>query len=153
MLFNHKEEAMHKQRIAVMVAALLGIIATFLPWATIPLVGTIAGSEVTFLTLGLCAVALILALLGDRSQPVASGMRIGIAVLGLLTGAYGAYQIMDMNKAVDRMAGMEGGAEIASGAAVGIGLYLVIAAGFLLLILPFMLGSRDAVTPVATSPA
>jgi uncharacterized membrane protein YuzA (DUF378 family) len=152
MLFNHKEEAMHKQRIAVMVAALLGIIATFLPWATVAGV-TITGSQVTYITLGLCAIALILALLGDRSQPVASGMRIGIAVLGLLTGAYGAYQIMDMNKAVDRMAGMEGGAEIASGAAVGIGLYLVIAAGFLLLILPFMLGSRDAVTPVATSPA
>ncbi len=61
---------MHKQRLAVIVAAAVGVIALFLPWmsvsmsflGSIKLSGTDAGGWIPF---ALCAVAGVLAFLGD----------------------------------------------------------------------------------------
>jgi hypothetical protein len=154
MLFNYKEEAMHKQRLAAMIAAAIGMIATFLPWVTGSMVGSVAGTVGDgWISFGLFAIALILALLGDRTQPMVGGRRMGVAILGLLTAVYGVWKMMDFKSTFDSVSGTELGAEIASSFAIGIGVYLVIAAGALLLILPFMLGGRSADPPVVTSPA
>ncbi|MGB1104071.1 MAG: hypothetical protein ACPG21_10640 [Crocinitomicaceae bacterium] len=67
---------MHKQRLAVMIAAGVGVISTFLPWVTVSLfgfstsvngIGTWQGILVFLLSVG----AGVLAFLGDdRNKPI-----------------------------------------------------------------------------------
>jgi len=70
---------MNKQRIALIVASVIGMLAVFMPWASIPIVGTLnglkAGGEgsgtIGYLTLLFFAVSLLIALIGDKKLLVA----------------------------------------------------------------------------------
>src|SRR5688572_4929719 len=113
---------MHKQRIGVLVAAALGMIATFLPWLHAPIVGTVAGTVGDgWVSFALFAIALILAILGNRSLSMSSGNRMGAVVLGLLAAVYGIWKYMSFNDLSSEIGSSPGTDEILSTMSVGIG--------------------------------
>jgi len=68
---------MHKQRLAIIIASVIGILSVFMPWANVPIRGSInameqfgdAGSFGVKIIL-LFAVPIVLAFLGDRTKPM-----------------------------------------------------------------------------------
>lgn len=57
---------MNKQRLAILILAGLGALATFMPWVKAPIVGTINGTKGDgWITLALFAVPLVISLLND----------------------------------------------------------------------------------------
>ena len=65
---------MHKQRLAIVIAAALGIVATFLPWVNIAFLGSVTGTNGDgWFTLILFIAALVIGLLKDKSAPVTGG--------------------------------------------------------------------------------
>lgn len=130
---------MHKQRVAMVSAAGAGMLGTFLPWIHVPFLGSIAGSAGDgWITFALYLLALVLALLGDRGAPRSGGPLLGALAAGLLASAIGLWKIVDVKLSMsgdpNPMAQM-----IASAASIGIGLYVVIAAGVVLAVLALRL--------------
>jgi len=125
---------MHKQRIATLISASLGILACFLPWFNVPLFGSIAGVRADGGSVLLAAFALpvLIALLGERKCPIPIALVAVASILGTVAGAEGLLKIIDFNQALGKVGDSAGvfGEAIRSAASVGIGLYLVVAAGF-----------------------
>ena len=60
---------MNKQRLAILIVAGLGALATFMPWVKAPIVGTINGTKGDgWITLVLFAVPLVISLLNDKTK-------------------------------------------------------------------------------------
>jgi hypothetical protein len=133
---------MHASRIALVIASALGMLCTFLPWASAPIVGSIYGTRGDgWISFVLCAVGLLLSLAGARqsAQPVAS------AVISTLCGAgaaaVGLFNLINLENKL---------AESPFGAAVSIGpgMYLLILAGAAMTLLPNILRGRTQVRVV-----
>lgn len=130
-------DAFSKQRVAIVITACLGAMATFLPWAHAPIVGSVAGSQGDgWFTLLLFAPALIVAFLGDVRKPLENPARFIASLASALAGAIGAYKIVQWNINMAKVAeDLQGNpfAELATTATrIGVGLYLLTAAGFAL---------------------
>lgn len=129
---------MHKQKIVIIIAALIGGIGTFLPWAEIPFVGSINGTEGDgWITLGLFAVPLLLALLSKSDHSLRSVKLVIASITSLLAAGVG---LIDLNE----MTSTTGGDDIFSALVgeminVGPGLYVIIVAGIALPVLAFLL--------------
>ena len=124
---------MSKQKIGMLVAAAIGMVATFLPWASVgPM--TISGSKGDgWLTFGLFAIALIVTLLaGRKTGQLGTGALIGATVPALLAFVLG---IVKYGQIGDAGGGL---------ATVGIGIFVVIGAGVLFPILGFVLKGKPA---------
>ena len=136
---------MHKQKIAILITGLIGGIGTFLPWAEVPFLGTINGTEGDgWITLGLFAVPLILALTG-QSQVSLKGTKLIIAsVASFIAAIIGFIDLNDITS-------LTGGNDMISQmmgdmVSVGSGLYVIIIAGIALPILAFALKGSDIPT-------
>ncbi len=119
---------MNKQRLFILGAAVLGIVASFLPWITLPF-GSVSGLKGDgWLTLILFLVPTIISILGNRNARLSrTNLYISMGP-ALLAGLLGLYKIIDFNSSLP-----DGDNPIALGVrsamSVGIGLYLVVAAG------------------------
>jgi hypothetical protein len=138
---------MHKQRIAILLIAAAGMAGTFLPWLTFG--GLFEGVSIHgvfgdgLITLGLFAVAAVIALLGDRQRSWQGGGFIAITIPALLASALGIYHIVDLY--VKRSsASASGEIDLFALANPGVGLYLVAAAGIALVATAFALQGRPA---------
>jgi hypothetical protein len=125
----------HRQRIAILLIAAVGTAGTFLPWMTIA--GASVGSPGNdgWITLGLFAAAAVTALAGDRRSSWRGGGFIAVAVPALLASAVGVYHFA--NLALRRPA--PGEINLLALASPGVGLYLVTAAGIVLVAAAFAL--------------
>ena len=147
---------MNKQKIVLVVIAAVGILATFMPWVNVPIVGSINGTQgggPGWITLGLFAVALVVSLLGDRSKALISPNLYGVVLPGAIAAIYAIYKIVKFRSA---MGDMDGGdnpfaAALGSSVSVGVGLYLVALVGIALVIVPFVL--KDETTSITGSSA
>ncbi len=82
---------LHPQRLVTSIAAAVGGIATFLPWATVPILGTIDGTVGDgWITLGLFAGVVAAAMFGQRSQQMAGFAQLGGGVLSTIAGGVAA---------------------------------------------------------------
>jgi hypothetical protein len=128
---------MHKQRIGIVVAAAVGMLATFLPWATVPFLGSISGTAGDgFITLILFLVALLMGVLGDKNT-VVTGVKSTVAMLaGALAAVVGIYEIFNISS----IAGEAGALGKAIG--VGFGVYLVIICGIAVIAVGFVLKDK-----------
>jgi hypothetical protein len=71
----------HKQRLAILMAAGLGMVATFLPWWYVPIIGAISGTKGDgWLTLALFAPAVIATLLDCTSLPMLESLRLAAII-------------------------------------------------------------------------
>jgi hypothetical protein len=153
---------MHIQRMMVVAGASVGLIATLLPWLNSAILEMFIGTGGWgYVTVALSSLALVIALLGDRKQPLKLwGLGITtVCGLGLL-GA-GVYLVVNIKKAVegfgDGLGGalgdqVPGGGDMARGMGrmlsggidVGYGLYVLIAGGAILTVLPLLFRRKKA---------
>ena len=134
---------MHKQRLAIVVCALIGIIAVFLPWVSISMFGesmslnllneawegfaAVAG----FISIALFAVAAVVAVLKEKSGPILSPNHLAAAGCGLLAVVVGLVAMLSQ----------EGAMSFA-----GMGFYLSMLAGVGIAVITFVL-KGDAKKP------
>jgi len=145
-------QAIHPQRIALAVAACLGGAATFMPWANLPIVGNIDGTVGDgWVTLGLFAIALAAAFLGNRSEAVGGFAQLSAIIASVIAAGIGVHKITTLNSLVSQLQG-DAAEETLEGAIGGLmaqsirpqfGLYLLILAGVLCPLLLMMLRPRQ----------
>jgi len=116
--------AMNKQRIAIAIASGFGMLATFLPWVSTPLL-SINGANMQdgsgWISFVVFALPLIFVFLGDKAKPLAKAKYV-LAALGLANAIFGISIIALIGERASNL--LLGGA-----ITVGFGLYLVIIAG------------------------
>ena len=138
---------MHKQRIAILLVAAAGMAGAFLPWLTFGELFhgiSIDGPRgAAWITLGLFAMAAVLALVGDRRKSWRGGGFVALTIPALLASALGIYHIVDLY--VKRPSSSPSGEiNLLALANPGVGLYLVAAAGIALVATAFALQGRAA---------
>jgi hypothetical protein len=129
---------MHASRIALIIASALGMLCTFLPWASMPFVGSIYGTRGDgWISFVLCAVGLVLSLAGNRQ----SAQSLASAIVSVLCGvAAAAVGVVDLVNLRNTLADNPFGAAVS----IGPGLYLLIVAGAVMAILPPILRGPTA---------
>ena len=123
---------MHKQRLFIVVAGAIGVIAAFLPWASadlgpfgsISVSGTDGGDG--WILVALCAAAIGLAVSqGDKNNELDAKMKKAVAGLGGVATALMLYEVFDVMSTALVQAGM--------------GLWLGLLAGIGVLAIPFVI--------------
>jgi hypothetical protein len=132
---------MHASRVALVIASVVGMICTFLPWATAPFVGAVYGTRGDgWISLVLCAGAGVFALVGNRRAALRTAALIVSALCGAAAALVGVADIVNLNnKLADN--------PFADAVSVGPGLYLLIVAGVAIAIVPPLLSLRRAPAP------
>lgn len=78
-------KTLHKQRLYVMAAALLGVIAMLLPWVKVPILGSTNGLHGNGVIIFLAFIAAgVLAFLGNQKLPLAKNAWLGVLGAGAL---------------------------------------------------------------------
>ena len=135
---GEKFKEMNKQRLAILIVAGLGALATFLPWAKIP--GGTAPQGECWITLGLFTIAILISLSKDKTESIKGGLLYATMIPGILAVAIGLKYNSEMpEKAIDL--GVEHGGKLT----IGTGLYLVVLAGIALPIVGFLIKEREEV--------
>lgn len=138
---------MHTQRLAMAISAGAGMLATFLPWANVPLLGAIPGTVgdgwFTFVFFG---IVLILTLVGDKKMALDGKGFIGALVVSVLAGAFGLWKIIEFYSTMSQFGGDDPiSAALGSSVSIGIGLYLVVVAAVAVIGCGFVLkGAKKA---------
>ena len=149
---------LHPQRLAVAIAAAVGGVATFLPWATVPIMGTIDGTVGDgWITLGLFAGVVAAALLGQRSQQMAGLAQLGGGILSTIAGGIGVAKILHFRQMIESMKGdaapgsLEGAMKglMANATRLGPGLHVLVIASVAAVIAIVSLRSKREETAVA----
>ena len=123
---------MNKQRFAVIIVALIGLIATFLPWYKIVQLGTISGmSSSGWFTFIMFIIVIILALRKDLHEDLSMGISWSITICSLLASFVVLWKIIDVWFAQEGMFSLGGGMEGILGSQVSIayGAWIVTIAG------------------------
>jgi hypothetical protein len=126
------------QRVVLAIAAALGMLCTFLPWVSAPFVGSVSGTRGDgWITFGLCAVALVIALAGNLRAELVLPAVLSTALIGVVVCLVAIWKIIEINRALPD----EGIGAVVS---VGSGLYLLAFSGVAIALLPSLVQS---VTP------
>ena len=137
---------MNKQRIAMLICAVAGIIATFMPWFNMPLIGSVNGTQANndgWITLALFAVPLLLSMLGNRTKSLEGAMLFIAIAAGLVAAGIAVYRIIDFKNKISPLEDNAFGKMLTSTVSVGAGLYLVAVAGLAVLITAFALKDKQ----------
>jgi hypothetical protein len=119
---------MHKQRIIIIVIAGLGMLATFMPWIKAPIIGSVNGTDGDgWITLVLFAVALVMSLLGDRTQKIKTKKIYIASLVCIIAAVVGILDIIDINSSIEDIGSGIFSEEL--NISVGYGLYLIVLAG------------------------
>ena len=133
---------MHKQRTAVISLSLIGMLATFLPWVTVPIFGAINGTKGDgWISFAFFAIVLLVALSGERAKQFDVRRIIATSLWSLLAAALGIWKMMSFNDVIEK-ASQDAG-PLADSFSIGLGLYLVVGAGVLLPIIVIVLKDRS----------
>ncbi len=127
---------MHKQRLGILIAAAAGMLGVFLPWVTVPFLGSVSGiraGSTGWLLLIFFGVALAMTLIGNK-QSILTGARFLVAIIfGALSSLIAILNIVNYNAEVGKAGGM--GAVVS----LGIGIYVIVLAGIAVVVLGFIL--------------
>ena len=138
-MIGYDKNEFTKQKQILLLAAAVGIIGAFLPWASVSVMGIsqsvngLSGDGI--ITLVLFAVAGYLSFKGDKKE-VLSGNSLYIIV-----GAFGIAGLIGLYD-INQMGQVTGLAAIGASASIGIGLYLTLLAGAAGAILPFVIKEK-----------
>jgi len=127
---------MHKQRLGILIAAAAGMLGVFLPWVTVPFLGSVSGinAGITgWLLLILFGAALAMALIGNK-QSILTGASFWAAIfLGALSSLIAILNILNYKTEVGKAGGL------GSAVSLGIGIYVIVLAGIAVVVLGFIL--------------
>ena len=123
--------------------AVLGILSSLIfPWATIPLFGSVSGSEGDgYFSAIFCVIAIVMVLRGDKQSALDKNSGMIAGVMGVLTLGWGIWKLMQMNSATSEL-----GALGESMVSTGWGLYALIVAGAGIAYAGLMMKERTAAT-------
>ena len=128
---------MHASRVTLIIMAGLGVICTFLPWATVAFFGSVDGTVGPgWISFVVCAAAIPLALVGDRRIALPTGALIVSALCGVLAGLVGVAEFVYLRQKLEEN-------HLGSVVTIGPGIYLLIIAGLLLAIGPALLSLQN----------
>lgn len=124
---------MHRQKLALLCAAGVGVLATFLPWVHVPIIGSISGSSgAGWVTLALFIPAIVLCLIGVKDVPLIAGQRLGATIPAGIAGLIALSKIFSLNSTlIDN--------PYAASIQIGIGVYLVIVAAIGIIVVAWVL--------------
>jgi len=127
---HHLISGIHNQRIAIAAISGLGIISTFLPWAHAGML-TVTGTQGDgWITLALFLPGLLLLLSGTKTESLTYTTKIGISIPAAIAVVIGVYKISEFQSRIDDLAKSNTfGSLISVSTRIGIGLYLLVAAG------------------------
>ncbi len=135
---GNNSSPLHVQRIGIAIAAFLGGLATFMPWAHLPILGAVDGTVGDgWITLALFAVAVGVSFSGNRGQPLGSWPQVAAIVLPAIAGIIGVWKIIQINGIASDLRS-NADAETLGGAMAGLaaqaiqpkfGLYMLVMAG------------------------
>lgn len=137
---------MHQQRTAILIAAAVGMVGTFLPWYNafiISINGTNDPDRIGWITLLLFGGILLTTLAGDRESALKGGS-LGIAfLLALGAGFLALWRISGFRSAIGRSS-TEGpfARSLSSMISVGFGLYIVLLAAVGIILLGLFLQKK-----------
>lgn len=132
---------MNKQRFAVIIVAIIGIIATFLPWYNIAYVGTISGiSSSGWFTLIMFIIVIILALRKNLKEDMSMGISWSVTIVSLLASFVVLWRMIDVWFAKEGMFTLGGNMQgiLGSQVAVGYGAWIVVIAGICVPIVAYL---------------
>jgi hypothetical protein len=137
---------MHPQKIVLILLAIPGMFASFLPWIIMQGVTPVNGtSGAGWITFAVFAIILTIIFSGRFRDRISGFSIICISILALLNGLYGLILINEIE-------GNESAAEKSLAASPGIGIYLIIICGFLIVLAGLFMRGRKVVTPVKEGP-
>lgn len=143
---------MNKQRLAILIAAGLGVTTTFLPWVKVPIIGTINGTKGDgWITLVLFAIPLIISLLNDKKTKIEGGLLYCAIIPSLVAGGIGIWKIIDFNSKMSDLGDSPIAQALGSSVSIEFGLYLVVLVGILLPILAFVVEDHETNTEILTT--
>ena len=124
-------QGFHNQRLVILVAATLGMLATFLPWVHVPILGAVSGTRgIGWITLLFFVAPLKYSLTGDKAAPVRGIERWFAAIGAGVASLIALGKIIDVQRLVAELARENEFTEAFSASVeIGVGLYLVVAAG------------------------
>lgn len=150
---SHQSEwsSRHKQRIGILIASGLGVSATFLPWVHAPLIGSVAGTAGDgWITLVLFLPGLILALRDEKSNAIRGRKRLAIAIPAILAAILGAWKIFSFGQLKSAAPDDNPFAKAMSASVqIGVGLYLLVAAGIAVAVVAWQLDEKGEEKPNA----
>jgi hypothetical protein len=94
---------MNKQKLAILITAGIGALSTLMPWAKLPIVGTVSGTqtELGWITFGLFAVSILMCLLKNKSNSLHGWILYGTIFPSLLASIFGIAKIIGFNAKMD----------------------------------------------------
>lgn len=123
---------MNKQRFAVVIVALIGLIATFLPWFRIVGIGTLSGiSSSGWFTFIMFILVIILALRKNLQEDMTMGISWCVTIFSLLASFVVLWRIVDVWFAKEGMFNLGANMDnvLGSQVSVGYGAWIVVVAG------------------------
>lgn len=123
---------MNKQRFAVSIVAIIGMIATFLPWYRIEQLGTFTGlSSSGWFTFIMFGIVLILVLRKNIKEDLTMGISWCTTIISLLATFVVLWRMIDVFFAKEGMFSLGGDMSgvLGSQVAIGYGAWIVVAAG------------------------
>jgi|APGre2960657404_1045060.scaffolds.fasta_scaffold06061_6 hypothetical protein len=125
---------MNKQRLSILIIGILGGIGTFLPWVTIPILGSVNGTEGDgLITLFLFLVPVAISLIKDRSKNLKGGLFYTAIISSVIAGIIGIYDLVNFKSGDLGLMRLT----------MGPGLYVIAAAGLLLPIVAFIMKEKE----------
>jgi len=133
------------QRIAIIIAAGAGMLGTFLPWVTVPILGSVngtAGDGQGWIPFGLLAVSLVTALLGTLGYGLSGEQRLIGAGTALAASGVALWKVIEFKKKMSDAPDDNPIAKaLASSVQLGPGLIVIILAGIAVAIIAFTMSS------------
>ena len=127
------DNKMNKQRFATLIAAILGALSTFLPWVHISNIRTIYGFDnVGLYTFFLFLVPIVLLLIDDKTKPIRKSILLISIIPTIIAGIIGGQKFLQFNSLTSSMSNNVFTQSLGNSMTIGIGLYIVVVAGFIL---------------------
>lgn len=136
---------MNRQRFAVIIVAIIGMIATFLPWYKIAEVGTISGmSSSGWFTFIMFVIVIILALRKNMQEDMSMGISWSVTIFSLLASFVVLWRMIDVWFAKEGMFSLGGNMDniMGSQVTVGYGAWIVVIAGICIPFVAYLFRNR-----------
>lgn len=142
---SKKELKIDAQRVAIGIASGVGILACFLPWASLPIVGSISGVKGDgWIYAGMLLVPILIAFLGDKTKALDKKSKVASGLIGAFVAVMGFYMISNFNEKIESTSKAIGDnpfSQLATSSAhIDFGLYLLVIASVALMICAFISG-------------
>lgn len=123
---------MNKQRFAVIIVAIIGLIATFLPWYSIEGFGTLSGmSSSGWFTFIMFLIVIVLALRKNLHEDMSMGISWSVTIFSLLASFVVLWRMIDVWFAKEGMFSLGGGMDgiLGKQVTVGYGAWIIVIVG------------------------